>query len=157
MGFAARESSTDGAVIGQGALTGVEGNLVPQGSQSFVASGSLGHVSAGVNYGVYSTGNAHVAGTFTATTNKGFVQPHPHDASKEIRYISLEGPHTEVYFRGTAQVSQGVTRIAIPQHFRFVADPATYSTLVTPVGGDGDGRRCSMRGRRESWFKRRAT
>ena len=62
------------------------------------------------------------------------MQPHPNDASKEIRYISLEGPHTEVYFRGTAQVSQGVTRIPIPQHFRFVADPATYSTLVTPVG-----------------------
>jgi hypothetical protein len=86
------------------------------------------------NYGIYSSGPAHVQGTFTATTNKGFVQPHPHDASKEIRYISLEGPHTEVYFRGTAQITQGVTRIAIPQHFRFVADPATYSTLVTPVG-----------------------
>ena len=128
------ESLNGRGIIGQGALTGVEGNLVPQGSQSYVASGSLGHFSGGVNYGVYSDGNAHVQGTFTASANKGFVQPHPHDASKEIRYISLEGPHTEVYFRGTAQVSQGVTRIAIPQHFRFVADPATYSTLVTPVG-----------------------
>jgi hypothetical protein len=85
-------------------------------------------------WGVYSDGNAHVSGTFTATNNKGFVQPHPLDASKEIRYISLEGPHTEVYFRGTAQISQGVTRVPIPQHFQFVADPATYSTLVTAVG-----------------------
>jgi hypothetical protein len=85
-------------------------------------------------YGVYSSGDTHVEGTFTAALNKGFVQPHPFDASKEIRYISLEGPHTEVYFRGTAQVSRGVTRIIVPQDFRFVADAATYSTLVTPVG-----------------------
>ena len=100
-----------------------------------LAVGILGQTQFAQHYGVYSDGDAHVAGTFTATTNKGFVQPHPNDASKEIRYISLEGPHTEVYFRGTAQISQGVIRIPIPQHFRFVADPATYSTLVTPVGG----------------------
>ena len=93
-----------------------------------------GYLGLSGGWGVYSDGNAHVSGTFTATNNKGFVQPHPFDASKEIRYISLEGPHTEVYFRGTSQISQGVTRIPIPQHFRFVADAATYSTLVTPVG-----------------------
>ena len=84
--------------------------------------------------GLNVTGNAQVFGSFSATTNKGFIQPHPHDASKEIRYIALEGPYTDLYFRGTAQVSQGVTRIPIPQHFRWVTDPATYSTLVTPVG-----------------------
>ena len=69
----------------------------------------------------------------TATT-KAFVEPHPSDASKEIRYVSLEGPRSEVYFRGTAQVSQGVTRIPIPEEFRLVAARETYSTLVTPMG-----------------------
>ncbi|HEY6065590.1 MAG TPA: hypothetical protein VIY96_05510 [Thermoanaerobaculia bacterium] len=103
-------------------------------SGAVLAEGYLGYYT-GTSYGVYSSGDAHVQGTFTATTNKAFVQPHPHDASKEIQYVSLEGPHSEVYFRGTAQISQGITRIAIPDHFRFVADPATYSTLVTPVGG----------------------
>ena len=103
-------------------------------SGSTLLSGFLGWSQMSAQYGVYSSGNSHVQGTFTASNNKGFVQPHPYDASKEIRYISLEGPHTEVYFRGTAQVSQGVTRISIPEHFRFVADARTYSTLVTPVG-----------------------
>jgi hypothetical protein len=87
-----------------------------------------------VDYAVFSDGNAYVAGTFAAAV-KNFVEPHPLDASKEIRYVSLEGPRSEVYFRGTAQVSQGVTRIAIPDEFRLVAARDTYSTLVTPVGG----------------------
>jgi len=139
-GFAADKAGVRGeSASGHGVLgltttnSAVAGWLNPTGAP--FAFGCLACTQGGSIYGVYSFGNTHVAGTFTATTNKGFVQPHPHDASKEIRYISLEGPHTEVYFRGTAQVSQGVTRIPIPEHFRFVADPATYSTLVTPVGG----------------------
>jgi hypothetical protein len=111
---------------------GVIGRVRDSGG-TVLQSGILGWNQMSALYGVYSVGNAHVQGAFSATT-KNFVQPHPHDASKEIRYASLEGPQTEVYFRGTAQVSQGVTRISIPAHFRFVADAATYSTLVTPVG-----------------------
>ena len=114
-----------------GGVAGVRGLIVASGGAN--VGGALGFKAGAVNYGVFSEGDAHVAGTFTATT-KSFVQPHPTDASKEIRYVSLEGPQSEIYLRGTAQVSQGVTRIPIPEHFRFVADPATYSTLVTPVG-----------------------
>jgi hypothetical protein len=91
------------------------------------------------SYGVYSIGDAYVVGNLTVTglingAMKPFVQPHPLDPSKEIRYVSLEGPHSEVYFRGTAQIAQGISRIPIPEDFRLVADPETYSTLVTPVG-----------------------
>ncbi len=112
---------------------GASGSLLNANGSAALAEGYLGYYT-GVSYGVYSAGNAHVQGTLTAVT-KSFVQPHPKDASKEIEYVSLEGPHSEVYFRGTAQISHGVTRIAIPEHFRLVADPGTYSTLVTPVGG----------------------
>ena len=120
--------------IGVLGLTGPAGIAAVWGEHVGGPFGALGYEAGTTDYGVYSVGNAHVQGTFTATNNKGFVQPHPSDASKEIRYISLEGPHTEVYFRGTAQVSHGVSRIPIPQHFRYVADASTYSTLVTPVG-----------------------
>jgi hypothetical protein len=108
--------------------TGVLGSSRDDSDQE-VTRGELG----GTSYGVRSVGPAHVAGTFTATT-KSFVEPHPSDASKEIRYVSLEGPRSEVYFRGTAQVSQGVTRIRVPDEFRLVAARDTYSTLVTPTG-----------------------
>jgi hypothetical protein len=132
------------STVGPGVL-----GIVPEGSGQAGVSGGLlgtgitgllGRDVAGVgNYGVYSLGDAKVAGDLDVTGNvlsptMSFVEPHPHDASKEIRYVSLEGPHADVYFRGTAQVSRGVTRIAIPQDFRFVADPGTYSTLVTPMG-----------------------
>jgi len=92
------------------------------------------------DYGVYSDGPAKVTGNLTvngtfSSANKYFIQPHPFDAAKEIRYVSLEGPHAEVYFRGTAQISRGVTRIDIPQDFVMVADGRTYSAVVTPFGG----------------------
>jgi hypothetical protein len=95
-----------------------------------------GYVGLGLfatNYGFYSVGPSHISGTFTAST-KLFVEPHPTDPTKEIRYVSLEGPAAEVYFRGSAQVQRGVTRITIPDYFRLVASPGSYSTLVTPVG-----------------------
>jgi hypothetical protein len=127
-----------GGVYGEGLANGVIGSLVNSQGTS-IASGLLGTNFAGP-LGLYSAGNALVTGNLTvqgnfSSANKFFIEPHPHDASKEIRYVSLEGPHAEVYFRGTAQVSRGLTRIEIPESFRFVADPATYSTLVTPVGG----------------------
>jgi hypothetical protein len=126
-------------VYGEGFTNGVVGSLMNSMGNS-VAAGVLGTTFAGI-LGVYSAGNALITGNLTVQGGstvvgvKSFIEPHPHDASKEIRYVSLEGPHAEVYFRGTAQVSRGVTRIEIPEDFRFVADPATYSTLVTPVGG----------------------
>jgi hypothetical protein len=112
--------------------------------------GVQGRVSTGISgylgfqgipdYGVYSAGPARVTGDLNvqgqfSSANKYFIQPHPYDAAKEIRYVSLEGPHAEVYFRGTAQISRGVTRIDIPQDFLMVADGRTYSAVVTPFGG----------------------
>jgi hypothetical protein len=127
------DSKNGVGVFGRSEGIAVFGLLVNSGG-TLVATGLLGYNSNGTPYGVYSGGDAHVGGTLTANT-KMFVQPHPYDPSKEIRYVSLEGPHSEIYFRGTAEISQGVTRIPVPEHFRFVATPGSYSTLVTPVGG----------------------
>ena len=133
------ESKLHWGVTGISESTAVGGLLyLPAGSP--LAAGYLGTISGGFPYGVYSVGNAFVDGNLTVDGNisaamKPFIQPHPFDPSKEIRYVSLEGPHSEVYFRGTAQISQGATRIPIPEHFRLVATSGSYSTLVTPVGG----------------------
>jgi hypothetical protein len=133
------ESKLHWGVTGISESTAVGGLLyLPAGSP--LAAGYLGTISGGFPYGVYSVGNAFVDGNLTVDGNisaamKPFIQPHPFDPSKEIRYVSLEGPYSEVYFRGTAQISQGATRIPIPEHFRLVSTSGSYSTLVTPVGG----------------------
>jgi hypothetical protein len=119
-------------VMGVSRNAGVHGVLLASSGTAVNTDAYLGYFN-GASWAGYFFGNTHVAGTFTAST-KSFVQPHPTDPAKEIRYVSLEGPQADVYLRGTTQVSRGVTRIPIPEHFRFVADPATYSTLVTPVG-----------------------
>jgi hypothetical protein len=139
------ESRSGSGVLGMaevgaaGNVVGVEGRVV-DGAGNQVAGGVLGWSSGATGIGMASFGSAYVYGPLTVTgnfssANKWFVEPHPYDPGKEIRYVSLEGPHAEVYFRGTAQVARGVSRIEIPQDFRFVADAATYSTLVTPLGG----------------------
>jgi hypothetical protein len=134
------ESNFGGGVFGISRSYGVVGQLLGLLSGTPVATGYLGYLDLLGEYAVYAagharvTGNLAVGGTISAAM-KPFVQPHPFDPSKEIRFVSLEGPHSEVYFRGTAQISQGVSRISIPEGFRLVAAPGTYSTLVTPVGG----------------------
>ena len=128
-------SDNDIGVYGISERVGVEGHLHGSAGQE-LAIGRLGYFIAGspsVNYAVYAQGDAHVTGTLTATI-KSFVEPHRTDASKEIRYISVEAPTAEVYFRGTSQVSNGFTRIEVPEHFRQVARPGSYSTMITPVG-----------------------
>jgi hypothetical protein len=86
-------------------------------------------------FGIYAaTGNVLIGDNLTVSGTKSFAQPHPTDASKQIRYISVEAPKAEIFFRGSAQVERGVTRIEIPDEFRLVAKAGTYSAMVTPVG-----------------------
>jgi hypothetical protein len=79
-------------------------------------------------YGVYSNGNTGATGT------KSFVEPHPTDASKVIRYVSLEGNESGTYFRGTAQIVNGEAVIQVPEDFRIVTDADGLTVQVTPVG-----------------------
>jgi hypothetical protein len=85
-------------------------------------------------FGVFTTGNTLIGGNLNVNGTKNFVQPHPTDASKQIKYIAVEAPAAEIYYRGTAQIQRGVTRIEVPESFRVVANPDTYATIVTPVG-----------------------
>jgi hypothetical protein len=106
--------------------TDTSGNEV---SSTYMCFNEFGAFSIWADDGVLIGGDLIVSGT------KSFVQPHATDASKQIRYISVEAPSADIYFRGTAQVSRGVTRIDVPEYFRLVAAPGTYATIVTPVGG----------------------
>lgn len=79
-------------------------------------------------YGVYAGGD------FGGTGAKYFIEPHPTDPSKEIRYVSLEGPEAGTYFRGTAHTVHGRAIIEVPESFRMVTDEKGLTVVVTPVG-----------------------
>jgi hypothetical protein len=90
--------------------------------------GFLGYKSGANLYGVYSSGNIAATGT------KSFIEPHPTDASKEIRFVSLEGPESGTYFRGTATTVKGFATIAVPESFRLVTAQGGLTAVVTPTG-----------------------
>ncbi|HEU5250098.1 MAG TPA: hypothetical protein VFW15_08925, partial [Thermoanaerobaculia bacterium] len=91
--------------------------------------GSLGAVLGGSTYGVFSNGD------FGGTGAKYFVEPHPADASKVIRYIALEGPEPGTYFRGRGKFERGIARVAVPEDFRLVTNEEGLTVQITPIGG----------------------
>ena len=89
--------------------------------------------SGGTPYSLIGTGTVLASG-LNITGAKNFISPHPLDASKEIRYASVEAPTVDVYFRGTGTLTNGVARIDVPEHFRLTAREGTYMTTLTSVG-----------------------
>lgn len=82
----------------------------------------------GPDWGVFAEGDIGATGV------KYFVDPHPTDASKIIRYAVLEGPEAGTYFRGRGKFQNGFATIAVPEDFRLVTDAEGLGIQVTPIG-----------------------
>ena len=72
--------------------------------------------------------------SLTVSGTKSFIEPHPTDPTKEIIFVSLEGPESGTYFRGSASIVNGFATIAVPEAFRLVTDPDGLTFVATPVG-----------------------
>ena len=119
------DSKDSGGVLGISQVSGVAGVLVDT-DGTFIAEGRIGD--SGGPWGVFSVGNLGASGT------KSFVEVHPTDASKEIRYVALEGPEAGTYFRGTSETHNGMAVILVPETFRMVTDTEGLTVQLTPVG-----------------------
>ncbi len=106
----------------------VSGQLVDSKDGTPLASGHLGHDAGDSNYAVFADGD------YGGTGAKYFVEPHPSDASKVIRYVALEGPEAGTYFRGRGRFQNGLATIEVPEDFRLVTDPNSLSVVATPIG-----------------------
>jgi hypothetical protein len=117
-------SGCSGCGIGVGLSYGVlGGNLNGITSFAFLAA------TDGINnYGVYSLGD------YGGNGAKYFVEPHPQDASKIIRYVALEGPEAGTYFRGTSETHGGTAVIDVPETFRLVTEQVGLTVQLTPIG-----------------------
>jgi hypothetical protein len=86
---------------------------------------SLGY---SATYGLYTYGSTAASGT------KSFVEPHPSEPTKVIRYIALEGNEAGTYFRGRSRFVGREAMIEVPDDFRIVTDADGLSIQVTPIG-----------------------
>lgn len=124
--------STVGIDSQSGALATFRGNDLLTALTTPVSNSDAGYVAV-------RNANVEVAGINGGTgvvfgAAKAFAQPHPLDATKEIQYISLEGPEHGVYFRGSAKLSRGEARIPVPESFALVAREAGLTVNLTPLG-----------------------
>jgi hypothetical protein len=90
--------------------------------------GVRGYAPAGSGYAIYA------AGTFGASGTKSFVQPHPTDPSKELRFVCLEGNESGTYFRGKSAIHDGIAVIDVPEDFRLVSEKENITVQVTAKG-----------------------
>ena len=104
-----------------------------QGSHGVITTGNLAPDGAGV-LGFSTTSGVHAYGDVTATGTKSFVQPHPTEAGKIIKYVALEGPEAGTYFRGRAKFAGGMATISVPDHFRLTTLEDGLSVQITPIG-----------------------
>jgi hypothetical protein len=95
---------------------------------------AMGAIDTGADLGFTDTVGLNIIGDSQATGMKNFVEPHPTDASKVIRYASLEGNEVGTYFRGRGKFQNGIAVIEVPEDFRIVTDPDGLSIQVTPIG-----------------------
>jgi len=115
------------------------GALATQGNGQFLAlvTSPISNPQAGY-FGVLNA-NVETAGINGATgdvfgASKSFVQPHPTDGTKEIHYVSLEGPEHGVYFRGSAALVGGQAVLEVPESFRLVARDEGLTVNLTALG-----------------------
>jgi hypothetical protein len=122
------DSKTGIGLAGTSRFAGVVGDVYST-AGSFLAEGQLASHTSTAIYGVWSFGDIGIA-----SGTKFFVEPHPTDASKVIRYAALEGPESGTYFRGSARTVRGQAVIEVPESFRMVTDDEGLTVHVTPVG-----------------------
>jgi len=85
-------------------------------------------------HGILVSGNIHADGDIGASGVKTFIEPHPHDATKEIVYAAIEGPEAATYIRGTAEFIDGEAIITLPEHFGLVTSSEGLTVSLTPLG-----------------------
>ena len=121
-------------------VRGISGNFgtlgisTSLGAGGFHVNASTGATESGSYLGYSTTIGLHTVGNTSATGTKSFVEPHPTDATKVIRYVAMEGGEAGTYFRGKGRFVNGLAVIPVPEHFRLVTDEDGLTVQITPIG-----------------------
>lgn len=94
---------------------------------------SLSGGSAGNSWGWLYCNKAIVYGDLAVSGTKNFIQPHPTDTTKVIKYVAIESGEALTLVRGMAKTENGQVTITLPEHFTLVtSDKAPITVLLTP-------------------------
>lgn len=64
---------------------------------------------------------------------KNFIQPHPTDTNKAIKYVAIESGEALTIARGIGKTVDGIAQISLPEHFSLVtSDSGPLTVIVTP-------------------------
>jgi type II secretory pathway pseudopilin PulG len=74
----------------------------------------------------------HVIGNILKSGTVSFVEDYPGDPSKQIVYVSLEGPEVGTYIRGMADCQNNEATIVFPDYFRLVTGENGLTAQLTP-------------------------
>jgi hypothetical protein len=87
---------------------------------------------------ISAAGDMTVRGTLNATA-KNFSIPHPHDPVRlRLSHGSLEGPEYAVFYRGQAELENGLTTVTLPAYFEALTMEQGRTVQLTPLA-EGNG------------------
>lgn len=88
---------------------------------------------SGSSWGWLYCNRAAVYGDLVVTGTKNFMQPHPTDSNKVIKYIAIESGEALTLVRGTATTVNGQAIVPLPEHFKLVtSSDVPVTVILTP-------------------------
>jgi len=79
-------------------------------------------------------------GTYTMyvdiTAVKTFVIDHPIKQDNYLVHACAEGPTSDVFYRGTGQLQNGVTVIELPDYFESLTEEEGRTVMITPIADE---------------------
>ena len=131
-GFAVDGWSNSGRAIYGHSSSGWAGYFT--GGKGVYMEGNVGIGTTNPTEKLHVVGNLYVDGDIIKSGSCGFFEDHPFDPTREIVYVSLEGPEAGTYICGTAQLGNGETVIDLPEHFSLVTSDEGLTVQLTPIG-----------------------
>jgi hypothetical protein len=80
-------------------------------------------------------GYTYIAGDLSVSGVKNFIQPHPTDTTKAIRYVAIESGEALTIARGMARTSGGAVNVNMPEDFALVTSEKAPLTVLLTVEG----------------------
>lgn len=86
-----------------------------------------------VTYLAGTVANEFQVGARVNAGTKSFVIDHPEKADNYLVHACVEGPENAVFYRGRAQLKDGVAIVILPDYFTALCDESTATVQITPL------------------------